>query len=139
MSGEWPYHSEKYIVCEKYLEDKKAEELLDYKIFCFNGKPELIFFVSDRVHHARSDFYDLEWNILPFRWEYEPSGKIFPKPSKLEDMIAYAKILSEGFPFVRVDFYQIDGKVYFGELTFFHWGGLEIFNPKVLILNWAHY
>mgnify|MGYP000903546619 CR=1 FL=1 len=130
MSGEWPYQSEKYIVCEEFLEDKKAGELLDYKIFCFNGKPELIFFVSDRARHARSDFYDLKWNPLPFRWAYEPSGKVFPKPSKLNDMIVYAEALSEGFPFVRVDFYQVEEKVYFGELTFFHGGGLGNFQPE---------
>ena len=130
-SGEWPYRSdEKAIICEEYIEDKKAGELLDYKFFCFNGNPELIFFVSDRAHHARSDFYDLEWNPLPFRWYYEPSWRIFPKPSKLNDMIEYAKKLSEGFPFVRVDFYQIGEKVYFGELTFFHGGGLGYFEPE---------
>lgn len=130
MSGEWPYHSEKYIVCEEFLEDKKAGEILDYKIHCFNGKPVFILLVSDRAHHAQKNFYDLEWNPLPFFRASGPSGRIFSKPSKLNNMLVYAKTLSKGFPFVRVDFYQVEEKVYFGELTFFPGGGLEKFQPE---------
>jgi len=131
MAGEWPYYTEHpSIVCEKFLEDPDMGELLDYKFFCFNGEPEMVFFASDRKHHVRADFYDLNWKLLPFRWLYEPSGKAFPKPSRLDDMIKYAKILSEGFPFVRVDFYEIQGKVIFGELTFFHGGASGWFRPE---------
>jgi len=130
MSGEWQYHGERVIVCEKYMEDKKAGELLDYKFFCFSGKPELCFFCSDRRNHVKSDFYDMDWNLQPFRWLYEPSGKVFPKPENFEMMKKYAEILSEGFPEVRVDFYEIEGKIYFGELTFFHGGGLGWFKPE---------
>ena len=130
MSGEWPYHGEKFIVCEEFLEDNKAGELLDYKFFCFSGEPYLCFFCSDRKNHVKSDFYDMDWQKQDFRWYYEPSGKTFEKPTSFEEMKDYARILSEGFPFVRVDFYEVQGKVYFGELTFFHGGGLGWFQPK---------
>lgn len=130
MSGEWPYHTDQArIVCEEFLEDHKNGELLDYKLFCFNGIPRLCFLASDRKHHAKADFYDMEWNKLPFRWLYEPSGKLFPKPDRFEDMKRYAQILAEGFPFVRVDFYEVDGKPYLGEMTFFHGGGCGWFEP----------
>ena len=136
MSGEWAYkNNNPRIICEEYLEDKEKGELLDYKFFCFNGRPEMIFLASDRKNHAKSDFYDLSWNKLPFRWIYEPSGKIFEKPEKLQEMIKYAAILSEGFPFVRVDFYEVQGQVYFGELTFFHGGGCGWFKPESVDLE----
>lgn len=136
MSGEWAYkNNNPRIICEEYLEDKEKGELLDYKFFCFNGRPEMIFLASDRKNHAKSDFYDLNWNKLPFRWIYEPSGKIFKKPEMLQEMIKYAAILSEGFPFVRVDFYEIKGQVYFGELTFFHGGGCGWFKPESVDLE----
>ena len=130
MSGEWPYHGPKRIVCEKFLETQTAAELFDYKFFCFSGEPYLCFFCSDRKNHVKSDFYDMNWEKQDFRWAYEPSGKTFPKPEAFEKMKEYARILSEGFPFVRVDFYEVDGEVFFGELTFFHGGGLGWFDPK---------
>lgn len=131
MSGEWPYHTDHpRIICEKFLEDHTLGELVDYKFFCFWGKPFVCFLASDRSHHAKADFYSVDWKKLPFRWMYEPSGKVFPRPEKLDEMLGAAEILSAGFPFVRVDFYQADGKVYFGELTFFHGGGTGWFEPE---------
>lgn len=128
---EWSYHTDHpVIVCEELLEDSTVDDLYDYKFFCFNGNPEYIFFVSDRKNHAKSDFYDLKWQRQNFRWYYEPSGIDHPKPSRFDDMLKYARILSAGFPFVRVDFYEVNGKVYFGELTFFHGSGYGWFQPK---------
>lgn len=133
FSGEWLYASnQKKIICEKYLEDKNTGDLYDYKIFCFNGKPEMIFFISERGRDAKSDFYDLEWNLLPIKEYFEPSGKVYPKPSQLNKMIEYATLLSEGFPFVRVDFYQVEDRVIFGELTFIHGGGFGLFEPETV-------
>lgn len=133
FSAEWPYHTEKpRIVCERLLKDNKAGELFDYKFYCFNGEPYCIFFASDRKNHVKADYYDLEWNLMPFRWRYEPSGRVYPAPERLQDMIEYAKILSKGFPFVRVDFYQANGQVYFGELTFFHGGGYGHYQPETI-------
>lgn len=131
MSGEWVYATKhKTIVCEEFMTDNVSNEILDYKLFCFNGNPEVIFFVSDRTNHGKSDFYNLNWVKQNYRWAYEPSGKTFPRPYALEAMIEYAKVLAKGFPFVRVDFYEINKKVYFGEMTFFHGGGLGWFDPK---------
>lgn len=130
MSGEWVYASKhKTIVCEKFIEDRQAGELFDYKFFCFGGEPQCVFFVTDRSNHAKCDFYDMDWQKQSFRWIYEPSGKVFPKPKQFDQMIQYAKILAADFPFARVDFYETEGKVYFGEITFFHGGGLGWFKP----------
>lgn len=128
--GEWPYHTKKpRIICEKFLEDPDNSELLDYKFFCFHGEPKLVFLASNRKEEVKSDFYDLEWKKMPFRWEYEPSNKLFSKPMNFDKMIEYARVLASDFPFVRVDFYDIKGKIVFGELTFFHGGGLGRFFP----------
>lgn len=129
---EWAYHNNHpTIVCEELIEpDHEAGELFDYKFFCFNGKPEYIFFVSDRQNEAKSDFYDMNWQLQNFRWFYEPSGKIHPRPKCFAQMAKYAEILAKDFPFVRVDFYEANGKVYFGELTFFHGSGYGWFKPE---------
>lgn len=131
MSGEWPYHFEKSIVCDKLMEDETFGELIDYKFFCFNGEPRYVFLVSDRPHHAKSDFYDMDWEKQDFRWYYEPSGKTFPRPKNFNLMKKYAKELASDFPFVRVDLYEINRELYFGELTFFHGGGLGWFKPEI--------
>lgn len=129
---EWCYHNDNpVIVCETLLEDNNVDEIYDYKFFCFNGEPQYIFFVSDRKHHAKSDFYDMNWKRqTDFRWMYEPSGIDHPMPVNFEKMKEYARILSKDFPFVRVDFYEVNGKVYFGEMTFFHGGGYGWFEPR---------
>ncbi len=130
FSAEWPYHTKNpVIIAEKLLKDDQAGELYDYKFYCFNGVPYCIFFASDRKNHVKADYYDLEWKPMPFRWSYEPSGKNIPAPERLKDMIEYARILSAGFPHVRVDFYQANGNVYFGEMTFFHGGGYGHYQP----------
>jgi len=135
FSAEWPYQTNRpRIICERLLKDEKAGEIFDYKFYCFNGKPFCIFFASDRKNHVKADYYDLDWNLLPFRWRYEPSGKVYPAPQRLKEMTEYARILSEGFPFVRVDFYEVNGNVYFGELTFFHGGGYGHYQPEEMNL-----
>ncbi|MDD3926671.1 MAG: ATP-grasp fold amidoligase family protein [bacterium] len=127
---EWVYRNIKpRIVCERFLKDDATGELYDYRFFCFDGEPELVYFSSERPDRAISDFYDLNWSPLSIGWGYEPSGKVFPKPIAFEKMIGYARKLSSGFPHVRVDFYEVNGKVYFGELTFFHGGGFGRFFP----------
>jgi len=128
---EWVYKDLKpKIICEKYLEDIKSGELYDYKFLCFSGKPEYIFFCSDRENTVKSDYYNLDWELMDFKGEYPRSNKKHPKPEKLSEMVEYAKVLSNGFPFVRVDFYVAEGIVYFGELTFFHHGGFGRYYPE---------
>jgi len=139
-SGEWPYHTtQKKIICEKYLKSLDCTMPIDFKFFCFNGKPEFIM-VPSKVEHSlkdseRRDFYDLSWNKLPIEWAHPTSMLNIPKPICLDDMIQYSSILSEGFPFVRVDFYNVGSIVIFGEMTFFHGGGLSNFVPESIDIS----
>jgi hypothetical protein len=116
------------IVVEQYLEDESGA-LRDYKFFCFDGQPTLIEVISDRFEGRRIDFFDLEWNHLDIERDH-PRSEIAPtKPANLTDMIKAATTLSAHFPFVRADFYSVDGKTYFGELTFTPGSGLGEFKP----------
>ena len=111
---------QKKIICEKYLEGKNDALPVDYKIYCFNGKPLYIGNFIERNMEEKfilRGYFDLEWNPSSV-FRYEMDVKKFPRPECLEEMISYAEILSKPFPFVRVDFYEVNGKVYFGELTF---------------------
>lgn len=116
------------IICEEYLEDKNGA-LLDYKYFCFNGKAEFIQVISDRGIDTRSDFYDLDWNFIELRTKLKNSDKKFQMPKNLEKMNNLAEVLSSEYPFVRVDFYNIEGRIIFGELTFTPGGGVSRFRP----------
>lgn len=128
---EWPYKNVKpRIICEKYMVDESGFELKDYKFFCFNGEPKALFIATDRGIDTKFDFLDLEFNHLPFMQHYKNSTKKINKPAGFNQMIKLSKILSKGIPHVRVDFYDINGRVYFGELTLYHFSGLEKFNPQ---------
>ena len=110
----------KKIICEKYLEGKGNALPVDFKIYCFNGEPEYIgnFIERDLVtDEILRGYFDLDWNPSPvFKGEMQP--ELFERPKTLETMLEYARILAKPFPFERVDFYEVDGKIYFGELTF---------------------
>lgn len=119
------------IIAEEMLvQSADSESLIDYKIWCINGKAHYICVYYDRDVEGGKAYkltYDLEWNAHPeyaiFTSDY-PQGNLLPKPKNLEKMIQIAEQLSESFPEVRVDLYNIDGKIYFGELTFTSQGGL---------------
>ena len=132
---EWPYYSGKKhrIIAESYLEDSDTG-LTDYKFLCFNGKVEYFFIrsVVPEDHDAgRMAFYDSQKNFLPGVGldYYTAAEKALPLPKTIETMMEYARILSEDFPHVRVDFYEVGGKIIFGELTFFHASGFLKFSP----------
>ncbi len=134
---EWPYkHVKPRILAEKFMQDSKEkpeEGLTDYKFFCFDGEPKAMFIATDRAKQdteTKFDFFDMEFNHLPFTNGHPNSEKTIEKPEQFELMIELARKLSEGLPHVRVDFYESEGKIYFGELTFFHWGGLVPFEPE---------
>ncbi len=137
---EWPYKDVKpQILCEKYIGGQQSEELLDYKIMCFNGCAKCSFICSDRGNELKVNFYDREWNPMPFWRHYKKADREFPKPSKYENMIALAERLSGGLKFVRVDFYNIEGVIYFGELTLYPGNGFEEFHPvewDEILGNW---
>lgn len=106
------------LICEEYLNDSKNKLPSDYKFYCFNGKVECVLVCSEREKELRLDYYDKNWNYLDYAKEEYKSKKIQEKPQNYEKMIEIAANLSVGFEFVRVDLYNINGKIYFGELTF---------------------
>ncbi len=106
------------IICEKYLCTEKGKLPLDYKIYCFKGKPECILVCSEREKKLKLSYYDLNWKRLEYETECWSAQKDIDKPKNLEKMLDYASKLSEDFEFVRVDFYNDEGKIIFGELTF---------------------
>jgi len=119
------------IICEKYMVDESGIELKDYKLFCFNGVPKILFVASNRFKNVIFDFYDMELNRLPFTTgKNGTSSKSITKIESFDLMIDIAKKLSKDIPFVRVDFYNISGRIYFGELTFYHDGGISPFHPQ---------
>lgn len=132
---EWPYKNvERKILAEEYM--ASPCDMIDYKFMCFNGKPRMIFTCTERYEKSglKVTFFDLKWNKLNFERHYPSSIKEISKPSNLDLMIELAEVLSSEIPFVRVDFYEIKGQVYFGEMTFFPGGGMEEFRP----LKWDY-
>jgi len=127
---EWPYKNiPRRIIAEPYLTDETGEGLRDEKFFCFNGEPKVMFIVSDREHEARNDYFDMDYTHLPFENGHPNADKTPTKSEGFEEMKRLAATLSEGMPHVRVDFYCNCGKIYFGELTLYHWSGLAPFDP----------
>ena len=119
------------IIAEKYMEDQETGELRDYKFFCFNGEPKLMFVATERgVKNTKFDFYDMQFNHMNIVQHYPNSVSAIRKPEHFEKMIELTKKLSEGFPHVRVDFYEANGQVYFGEMTFYHFGAIVPFETK---------
>ncbi len=132
--GEWCYDNiPQKIVFEKLLERDKNNDLPDYKFFCFDGEPKCLYTMidyTDNHENGKLGFYDTDFNLLPYyRADYKPITQELEKPKNFEKMVEYARILSEDFPHVRVDFYDIDGKIVFGELTFSCASGYLVFKP----------
>ena len=137
QNREWPYKKVKpRIIAEQYMEDEDGE-LKDYKFFCFNGEPKYMFIASDRFNpdeETKFDFFDMDFKHLPFVNGHPNARETIQKPVGFELMKELAAKLSKGIPQVRVDFYDIKGRVYFGEMTFFHWSGMVPFIP----LEWDY-
>ena len=131
---EWPYKNvPRRILAEQYMEpDPELNDLLDYKFFCFNGKPRYCQVVSGRNTNKSIDFFDKEWNHQPFREPKKyPNADIEPsRPKYLDTMWQLAAQLAENKSFVRIDFYELKDGVRFGEITFFPTSGLGIFEPE---------
>lgn len=130
---EWPYKNVKpRIIAEPYMEDADTKDLRDYKIFTFNGQVKALFIATDREskEETKFDFFDANFRHLAFT-NGHPNANVQPKkPKTFEKMKELAAQLSKGIPQVRVDFYEVNGKIYFGEMTFFHWSGMVPFNPE---------
>jgi len=131
-SREWPYkYVKRRIICEEYIEpDENNPDLMDYKFFCFDGVPRLLYVASNRSSGiANFDFFDLDFNRLKIKNGHPNSTGDFEKPVNFEKMIEVAADLSKGMPHVRVDLYNVKGRIYFGEMTFFHMSGMVPFAP----------
>jgi hypothetical protein len=127
---EWAYKQVRpRIIVEKYLYDGSGSSLSDYKFFCFNGKPSIISVICDRYTERKLNFYDLEWNLLPWRRKYKNADRQIPKPARLDEMLEIAQILSEGLIFARIDLYDVQGKIIFGEVTIYPESGFSKFYP----------
>lgn len=130
---EWPYKDvQPRIIAEAYMEDASTNELRDYKFFCFDGEPRMLFVASDRQtagEETKFDFFDMDYNHLDLR-NGHPNAAVPPeKPAQFGLMRELAQKLSRGIPHVRVDLYEVNGRVYFGEMTFYHWSGMVPFDP----------
>lgn len=132
---EWPYKNvEPKIIAEKYMEDYGTEELRDYKFFCFDGRVQLMFVASDRQNSTvdtKFDFFDRDFVHLSIKQGHPNADKKIEKPQNFNLMIQLAEMLSKGMPHVRVDFYEVNGRVFFGEMTFFHFSGFVPFEPNL--------
>lgn len=128
---EWPYKDvKKRVIAEDYLSDESGE-LRDYKFFCFNGKVKVFKVDFNRFVGHRANYFDTNGSILPFgevSFPPDPSYSLL-LPLQLKEMIGYAEMVAKDNPFLRIDFYESHGKVYFGEITFFPAGGMGRFEP----------
>ena len=121
------------ILIEEYMEDNNQKSLTDYKFFCFNGEPRFLYVSTGLENHATAtiSFLNLDWSFSKYEREDFEQYKTLPaRPQCYSQMIEIAKTLSTGMPFVRVDLYEINGHVYFSELTFFPWSGFRRFKNK---------
>ena len=127
----WAYNNISLkILAEEYIENFN-NDLYDYKLWCFNGEVKYIQFLSERnTKGLKMAFYDTEWKKQNFVYNYPLDEKTMPKPQNLDKMISIAEQLSKEFPYVRVDFYNINNKLYVGEMTFYSMGGYCKFTPK---------
>lgn len=131
---EWPYKNVKpRILAEQYMEDKKTGELRDYKFFCFGGIPKFLYVATERQNEktdTKFDFFDTDYNHLDLINGHPMADTPPEKPENFDLMLELAAKLSANIPHVRVDFYEVNGRVYFGELTFTHWSGMVSFEPE---------
>lgn len=147
--AEMHYHYiSRRIICEKYIQPKNGLVPDDYKVFCFDGKANYIMLCREREEHNGEEsckyyFFDKDWKFYP--WDKSTSDEknvCIEKPKQVDKMLEYASVLSKGFPFVRVDFYVMDDKIFFGEMTFTPCGCLDgdlsaeanrIFSEQIII------
>lgn len=128
---EWCYQGlPRRILCETFLRGEDGLSPWDYKVLCFGGEPRIVWVdVARHTRHQRA-YFDADWNRLACgsSW-YEAAGAEFPRPPQLDRMLAAARTLSAGYPFMRVDFYVVSGRLLFGEITLYPGGGFEPFLP----------
>jgi len=131
LNREWPYKDVRHRILAEMFLDNHGKALNDYRFYCFNGQPKFFSIDLEVNSSCRVNFYDPELKILPFGVAEEPPlfDAEVKMPSNIDRMLEIAKVLSHDHPFLRVDLYNVDGKIYFSELTFFSYGGFMGFCP----------
>lgn len=143
LGGEWHYGEMKpRIICEKYMEDESGE-LRDYKIHCFNGKPKYVTLCVGRFRGKKGFYtFDENWHLLPYTYDAVKSPDVsFKRPEHLNEMFSLAEKFAKDFQYIRVDFYSINGKIYFGEFTFFDFSAFKgpyTYESQKLIGSWIN-
>lgn len=142
MGREWPYKNvQPRIIAERYMEDNSDGELRDYKFYCFSGHPRYLLLATNRQSENNQlsfDYFDMEFKHLNLVNFWHPNAQVMPhRPKNYDKMIELAKILSAGLPHVRVDFYEVNGKIYFGELTFYDMSGFLKLYPDTWEKEWG--
>ncbi len=136
MSREWPYLGiVPRIMVEAFLGAEDGTVPFDYKIMCFEGEPTYIIVDADRYTAHTRNFYDTDWRKQEMFNRHPNIPYDVPRPAQLSEMVDVARKLSQGIHHVRVDFYIVAGRVYFGEMTFFHGYGMEVFRPRAFELG----
>ena len=128
---EWAYKKVKRLIfAEQYMENvaKGSKDLLTYKFLCFDGTPFLMY-VTVKGTEILENYYDLDFNPLDIKRDFPMNPNMIQKPASFEQMKEMAAALSKGFKHVRIDLYEVEGEVYFSEITFYDWGGLMKFKP----------
>lgn len=132
---EWPYKDVKpRIIAEEYISDNQNSSLIDYKVHNFSGEPKFILVCTDRFSKEgiHEDFYDLDWNLMDLhRPSHQNSINQVKKPCNFDLLLELSHKLSTNIPFLRTDFYEVNGKLLLGELTFFPAGGMDRFEPEL--------
>lgn len=133
---EWPYKDIKQrIIADMLLDEHTGHELRDYKFWCFNGVPKIMY-LTNKGSHITENFYDMDFNpVMDIDHGFPRVQPEFKKPECFDEMKQLAAKLSQGIPFVRIDFFYVGGKVYFGEFTFFDWAGLYPFKTYEMDLR----
>lgn len=118
------------VIAEQYMKDDETSELIDYKFLCFDGVPRFVWVDCDRLTNHKRAVFDTNWNLAEWnQYSYGLPSQLPQRPASFDLMLSFAKVLCEGFPHVRVDFYVINGQVYFGEMTFTNGSGFERIEP----------
>lgn len=133
VNKQWAYKGIKpRIIAEEYIEDDRYDSLSDYKLYCFNGVAKGVYVTINRFTNLSVSMYDMDWNLMPFEHIHPNRGEKIEKPKCLPLMTELAEKIARFIdnPFVRVDFYEVKGKVYFGEVTFYPEGGMCYFKPE---------
>jgi len=130
---EWSYKNIKpRLICEKYLENEEFNELIDYKFYCYNNQPEVLFVCTGRftAGGVKYNAYDMNWNRI-YAYKGKPcSDLVIEKPDTFDFMVSVAEKLCKGFPFIRIDLYSVKNRVIFGEATFYPDSGFAPFIPE---------